>query len=347
VASFTWTVSGYTVNVASTSTDDHGIVSSSWSWGDGSPAGTGAIASHTYTNVPPLLKTITLTVTDTVGQTSSVSNDVTLQDNAPVAAFTWTADLLVVSVDGSTSSDDHGIVSWSWNWGDGSPAGSGMTATHTYGAAGTYTITLTVTDTIGQIDSMAMPVDVVGGGDAPPVASFTGVTASGGMLTLDGSSSTDDIGIVSWDWNFGDHIIASGVNRVHKYVATGTYTVTLTVTDTIGQTASLSKTFSVTNTALPPLPYTVYGFTYASDGVTLLADITVTVTNVRTGETLIDTPLTDASGLYYVNDVMPLYFLTGDTMVVNAMGPGGLTGSTSVVLDLTGQPYLQVDLTLV
>jgi PKD repeat protein len=334
-------VSGYSVSVnAATSTDDHGIVSYSWNWGDGSPAGSGVTASHTYTNVPPLLKTIGLTVTDTVGQTASVSHDATLQDSAPVAAFMVTKNNLDVSVDAATSTDDHGIVSYSWNWGDGSPAGSGVVATHTYSAAGTYPIILTVTDTVGQTASVSQDVSVSSGG-VPPIASFTGVTASGGMLTVDASASSSAVGIARYDWNFGDNIIASGVTHAHKYVATGTYLVTLTVTDNNGLTASVSHSFSVVNTALPPLPFTVYGF-LTSGGSPIAGE--VSVTNVRTGETLIGN-LADDTGFFYVNDVMPLYFLSGDTMVVSAVS-GALTGSMSVVPDFSGQPFMQVDVTL-
>jgi hypothetical protein len=47
-------VDGLTVSVdASLSSDDHGIVSYVWSWGDGTADGSGKITSHTY--VPPAL----------------------------------------------------------------------------------------------------------------------------------------------------------------------------------------------------------------------------------------------------------------------------------------------------
>jgi len=49
-ASFTYAVNGQTVTVTSTSTDDHGIVSYVWSWGDGTAddSTSGMLASHTY-----------------------------------------------------------------------------------------------------------------------------------------------------------------------------------------------------------------------------------------------------------------------------------------------------------
>lgn len=57
--------------------------------------------------------------------------------------------------------------------------------------------------------------------------------------------STDDVGIVAWEWNFGDGTSSSDQNPTHSYRADGSYTVTLTVTDTDGEKASTSKTIKV------------------------------------------------------------------------------------------------------
>ena len=58
-----------------------------------------------------------------------------------------------VTFDGSASTDDKGIASYSWDF-DASNGitseATGKTATKTYTTAGTYTVTLTVTDTAGQ-----------------------------------------------------------------------------------------------------------------------------------------------------------------------------------------------------
>ncbi len=236
VAAFTATVSGYTVSVnAAASSDDFGIVSYDWLWGDGS-SGTGVTAIHAYT-APPLTYIITLTVTDTIGQTNSASESVTLQDNAPTAAFTWTVTGYTVNVDGATSSDDHGISSYAWNWNDGTPDGSGVTASHKYvGLPLTRTVTLTVTDTVGQTNSVSHLVDLA---DLGPTAAFT-ATMNGYTVSVDASASSDDIGIVSYAWAWGDGTTGSGVTATHEYAANGLYTITLTVTDTIGQTSSVS-----------------------------------------------------------------------------------------------------------
>ncbi len=77
-----------------------------------------------------------------------------------------------------------------------------------------------------------------GGGGAvsvnqPPVASFT---ASCMELTcsFDASASTDDVGIASYQWAFGDGVTATGVTAQHTYSSPGTRTVILTVADEAG-----------------------------------------------------------------------------------------------------------------
>jgi serine protease len=66
-------------------------------------------------------------------------------NNPPVANFTFSCSGLVCSFNGSGSTDDNGITSYSWTFGDGS-TGTGATTSRTYAAGGTYSVTLTVRD---------------------------------------------------------------------------------------------------------------------------------------------------------------------------------------------------------
>ena len=90
-----------------------------------------------------------------------------------------------------------------------------------------------------------------GGGptvDNPPVAAFT-VSCTNLACTFNGSGSTDDKGIASYAWTFGDSTGGSGATVSKTYSAAGTYTVALTVTDTTSQTNATSQ--SVTVSAAP------------------------------------------------------------------------------------------------
>jgi PKD repeat protein len=78
-----------------------------------------------------------------------------------------------------------------------------------------------------------------------PVALFS-VTGAGLVRTLDSTDSRADEGISSRAWDFGDGDTAGDiVAPVHAFPATGTYTVTLTITDNIGQTSVFTTEVTV------------------------------------------------------------------------------------------------------
>jgi len=82
-----------------------------------------------------------------------------------------------------------------------------------------------------------------------PTATFTVNGCPRSNCTLDGSASTSASGIASYAWNFGDggtsSVSSSGAKVSHAYASKGTYTVTLSVVDNVGQTASLKQTVSI------------------------------------------------------------------------------------------------------
>lgn len=94
--------------------------------------------------------------------------------------------------------------------------------------------------------------------DSPPVASFTS-TCSELSCTFDASTSTDDGGISSYAWTFGDDSTGSGVTTSHAYADGGTYTVTLTVTDGGGQSNSAAQDVTVTASSTGTIALTAAG----------------------------------------------------------------------------------------
>ncbi|XP_078584665.1 IgGFc-binding protein-like [Branchiostoma floridae x Branchiostoma japonicum] len=175
----------------------------------------------------------------------------------------------VVMLDGTGSHDDHGIISFLWQYPDQHlPVTLGDTSSPTLAVAnlvpGEYTFTLTVTDASGQQDTDDVTIVVnkpttpaptttkgtttpTAALDFPPVA-FAGadevVHLPQNTLTLDGSLSTDDHGIVSYQWEYVDHKLPVDMvgtlssqlqlSNLHP----GEYTFVLTVTDTAGQQSS-------------------------------------------------------------------------------------------------------------
>ena len=234
------------------STDDTAIETYAWTFGDGG-TGSGAQPSHVYTGAGSY--NVILTVTDHVGLTSTASTTVTAKGNlAPVAGhngpYSVTEDQVVnkhwtINADAAASTDDLGIWTYSWNFGDGSAAVATKAATHTYANAGTYSVTLKVTDHANQSQTVATTASVVA--TAAPTASAGGpyATEPTTPVVFDGSASTDNTGILSYSWDFGDGTAGKGAQPSHAYGEAGNYTVTLTVKDTALQTATASSTVTV------------------------------------------------------------------------------------------------------
>jgi PKD repeat protein len=141
---------------ASDSTDDRGIASYHWDFGDGS-SGMGITANHTYDNHGIYI--VTLTVTDFFGNEGFTNITITADEpEAPTAEITTvptTVNGFVTGVfpfkvyfDAYKSTSEIGIVSYYWEFGDGD-TGTGVTTNHTYNTPGTYIVYLTVTDENG------------------------------------------------------------------------------------------------------------------------------------------------------------------------------------------------------
>jgi PKD repeat protein len=147
----------------------------------------------------------------------------------------------------STASLGSSIVSYAWNFGDGSKA-TGVTATHRFGASGSYSVILTVTDSNNV--SASTSKDIAVGNSPTPTADFTFSPASPGTnvdINFNGALSKAGAGhsIVRYDWTFGSGVPQSGITVSKAYDTPGTYNVTLTVTDEVGQTALANKTVTI------------------------------------------------------------------------------------------------------
>lgn len=302
VAGFSSSVNGSRVSFSDSSSDDKGVVSHSWAFGDGVTS-TLQNPTHTYANDGTYQ--VTLTVADEEGLTDSLSSNVTVGDNPPpgcdgiaawsatqsysindivaysgrkytaiwwstgaqpdifsnvwrddgacdssgennppVSSFSYTTNQLNVSfIDSST--DDNGVISHSWNFGDGNSSAL-QNPDYSYASPGSYTVTLTVSDVQGLQNTSSQVVTVSSGGEnQPPVASFSHIV--NGLSANFTNLSSDDSGIVSYLWAFGDGRESTSENPSHIYSVSGSYTVSLTVTDAEGLQDSVSQSVTVTD----------------------------------------------------------------------------------------------------
>ena len=99
---------------------------------------------------------------------------------------------LTVAFDGTASTDDGMITSYTWNFGDGN-SGSGETTTHTYVEEGTFNATLTVTDNRGaQTTSEAISIQVDSDPSVINTPSSLAATVDGSNVTLNWSDNSNN-----------------------------------------------------------------------------------------------------------------------------------------------------------
>jgi parallel beta-helix repeat protein len=256
---------------ASTDTDATPIDTYTFDFGDGTVKGpqSGATATHIYTT--PGTYTVTVTVTDHAGLSSTATTDVRVNppaDAPPSAVLSVTPGSgqapLTVSADASASSDTDAspIDTYTFDFGDGTVKGpqTGATANHVYNQTGTFTVTVTVKDTAGLASTASTQVTVTGIPDAPPSAQLTVTPASGSApleVTADASASsdTDSTPVDTYRFDFGDGTVVgpqSEATATHTFTEPGTYTVTVTVKDTGGLSSVATREVAVDPADVPP-----------------------------------------------------------------------------------------------
>jgi PKD repeat protein len=100
-----------------------------------------------------------------------------------------------------------------------------------------------------------------------PSASFT-PTCDGVACAFDSSASSDSDGtIASYTWDFGDGQGSGEASPTHDYLASGTYTVTLTITDDQDAVGTFTQQVSVVKPNDPPTPAFTVDCTYLDCGL--------------------------------------------------------------------------------
>ncbi|MDD5446977.1 MAG: PKD domain-containing protein, partial [Methanocellales archaeon] len=238
----------------SLSTDNVAIVNYSWDWdaSDGIQSdATGVTASHLYPTFGNY--TVTLTVCDAAGNNDTDTVNVSvLEIRAEAGPDQTVNEDTAVYFNGFNSS---GALNYSWDF-DASNGiqsdATGVNVSHVYADPGIYTVTLTINAGASN-DTLTVTVNDI----TPPTANAgpNQIVLNGTFAEFNGSSSTDNVAIISYSWDFdasdGIQSDATGFTASHLYPAFGTYTATLTVSDAAGNNATDTVNVSVVPSIAP------------------------------------------------------------------------------------------------
>ncbi|KAL0984863.1 hypothetical protein UPYG_G00149670 [Umbra pygmaea] len=214
----------------------------------------------------PTAVTTTVVVSATEMTKEENTAEVRQSNGAPVAVvgpnLQLTLPVTSVTLDGSSSNDDHNITSYHWNTVSG-PPGSRIegvdraVAIATGLRAGRYVFRLTVSDQEGVADSALLIVRVQKAKSLPPVAHASGshtLTLPNNSLVLRGSVTDGDPADVHFHWARDSQSPAAGdvlynsEKQASLYLANlveGTYLFQLRVTDTQGRSSTAIATVEV------------------------------------------------------------------------------------------------------
>jgi PKD repeat protein len=257
----------FSVSVSDPGSED--VVSTLWSFGDGSTATGSTSVQHTYADDGSY--TVSFTASDDDGGSNSVSATATVANLAPVisqvsvpASATEGA---LVSLSAAASDVPTDPLSYTWDFGDGSAPQTGNPLTHSWNDDGSYTISVTVSDGDGGLAVDSRSIAISNATPSIDSSSFPG-GVEGAPLVFSVQASDPGNDTLSYLWDFGDGTATgSSASIPHAFGNEGTYPVSVTVTDDDGASVQLSQNVQILNAA--PVIDSLSGNTSGLEGQTL------------------------------------------------------------------------------
>jgi gliding motility-associated-like protein len=235
----------WTVNFTSLATSDTTLTGWTWTFGDGSAAGSGAGPSHLYSNNVALSFPVFLTAKNILGCVDTITKF--LVPSKPKAGFLASTTqkcagdsiLFTPSV-----GNDQG---YQWSFGDGGTS-TKVSPWYKYTKSGAYTVTLTVKDSIGCFQTLTQN-NYISVQDYPKVGFTSSLDSSKNLcapLVANFKDTTTASIFASRTWNFGNGAPVVGSQTVSTpYQLPGNDTVSLLVTTTFGCSSTIKKAYTI------------------------------------------------------------------------------------------------------
>jgi parallel beta-helix repeat protein len=242
------------------STDNVGITAYLWSIDYGGVTLTYPGVQTRFTFNEAGVYYVMLKVTDAANNSATDVITVTVLDVTPPVAVANVPEKVdqgtPVMLDGTGSYDNDAIRGYTWTFTyDGEPIIlDNPSPKYVFDIPGVYDLTLEVTDLEGNPGRVMVTITVIDV-ELPSVDAGRDVfLIVGSMAKMDGSGSTDNVGIMYYEWTFlysGAEEVLHGVRPSYQFDKVGAYNITLYVTDTSGNVGSDSmivtiKPFKVT-----------------------------------------------------------------------------------------------------
>ncbi len=223
-----------------------------WNFGDGNDitvvAPGNPDVSHAYSQSG--LYNVTLTVSNHLGCTASVTNSVTII-NGPLTDFTFTTGCAGSPVQFTDQTSVNGgtpVIQWAWNFGDPASGTSNTSSiqnpVHTFSTSGTFSVSLTTTSMSGCQSVHTQQVTIT----APPAIAFiySSNCATESILFEPDQAIMNPNTIDTWLWDFGDGTATSTqMSPSHVYALHGIYNVTLTAVNVTGCVSTITTPVSI------------------------------------------------------------------------------------------------------
>jgi len=179
-----------------------------------------------------------------------------------------------LSFNGSGSTDNIGVDEYEWtlDYGGSETLRTGVDPVFQFNLAGVFEVVLNVTDAAGNWQNDTVIITVRDRENPKAVAGKDVLGEPGDTIHLDGSASSDNIGIVKYQWHYSyndSEVILPGASLNYTFDIPGSYTVTLNVTDEAGNWALDTITVLIT------LDDTIKPIARAGDDVSIEAGDTV------------------------------------------------------------------------